>query len=386
MLAASNFRNEFMSARGFHHPQQQSNRFARLSIVVAAAAVCVAVFASLAAAAAMEAGAEVDSTLPRTLRETGLYATGSTTETRAGVVAFSPQYPLWSDGAEKRRWLALPPGAFIDASRPDAWEFPRGTKLWKEFAHEGRPVETRYIERRRDGSWRFATYLWNEAGDEAVLAPAEGNPALPVRGAPGGRYAVPSREDCLACHGSTPVPVLGVSALQLSPERDPLAPGARPRRAGEVDLRGLIDRGWLRRLPGALLERPPVIAAATPVERAALGYLHANCGHCHNRSEFRAPVRLTLAQRAADPEAARQEVLRSALDAPSRYRPPGSGNHALVISPGSPEHSVLAMRMRSRDPRAQMPPLGTHVPDHEGLALIQRWIANDLSHRKETAP
>jgi hypothetical protein len=356
-------------------------------VVVAVTAVCLFIFghASLAAAAAFDIGTQTNSTLPRSLRETGLHAPGSTTELRADIVAFSPQYPLWSDGAEKRRWLFLPPGSFIDASQPDEWVFPPGTKLWKEFAHEGRPVETRYIERRPDGSWRFATYVWNEAGDEATLAPAEGIAALPVRAAPEGRYAVPSREDCLACHGSTSVPVLGVSALQLSPERDPLAPGGRPRRAGEVDLRSLVARGWLRGLPATLLERPPAIAAATPVERAALGYLHGNCGHCHNTSDFRVPRRLTLAQRAADPDAARQEVLRSVVNAASRYRPPGTDSHALVVSTGSPEHSVLAVRMQSRNPRSQMPPLGTSIPDPGGLALIQRWIAN-LPHRKETSP
>jgi hypothetical protein len=356
-----------------------------ISLLVISASLLILGHASLRAAS-MTKEESASTTLPRTLRDTGLYEPGLAGVVRAGIVAFSPQYPLWSDGAQKRRWLQLPNGSSIDASKPDAWVFPRGTKLWKEFSYEGRPVETRYIERRRDGSWRFAAYVWSEAGDEAVLAPAAGIPALPVPAAPGGRYAVPSRADCLACHASTSVPVLGVSALQLSPARDPLAPGGQPLQAGEADLRDLAARGWLRRLPAALLERPPAIAAATPVERAALGYLHANCGHCHNSSDSRVPVRLTLAQRAADPQAARQEALRSLLDVPGRYRPTGAGTPARVVFPGNPGHSTLALRMRSRDPRVQMPPLGTGVPDAEGLALVERWIANDLSHRKETSP
>lgn len=354
------------------------------------AAVCLFAFApdSLWAVPAINTAADALKKLPRTLRETGLYAPGTSKMVREGIASFSPQYALWSDGAEKRRWLFLPPGTFIDASNPDEWIFPPGTRLWKEFALQGRPVETRFIERLGDGSWRFAAYVWNESGDEAVLAPAEGISALPVRAAPTGRYAVPSRQDCLACHGSTSVPVLGVSALQLSSDRDPLAPGARPRSAHEVDLRALVARGWLRRLPAELLERPPVIAAATPLERAALGYLHGNCGHCHNSTDARVPVRLRLAQRAADPDAARQEALRSAIDAASRYRPPGSAGPAVVVSPGSAEHSVLAVRMESRDPNVQMPPLGTSIPDPEGLALIRRWIDSSESstRSKETSP
>ena len=84
--------------------------------------------------------------LPQRLSDTGLFEPGSTTAVRAGVLVFSPQYPLWSDGTRKRRWIALPPGASIDATHADAWDFPIGTKLWKEFAY-GRRVETRMLER-----------------------------------------------------------------------------------------------------------------------------------------------------------------------------------------------------------------------------------------------
>lgn len=322
---------------------------------------------------------------PARLSQTGLYGPGSTTQLRPGVAAFSPQYPLWSDGADKRRWLRLPPGKAIDASKPDAWVFPAGTQVWKEFSHEGRAVETRFIERLADGSWRFASYVWREDGSDADLAPARGA-TLPVRGAPGGRYAVPSRADCVACHGSAAVPVLGVSALQLSPERDALAAHGQPARAGEVNLRDLAARGWLRGLPARLLARPPRIAAESAVERAALGYLHANCGHCHNRSGHQVPLALTLAQRAADPQASRDEALRSAVLAPSRYQARGGASEARVIVPGEAQNSVLAVRMQSRQAQLQMPPLGSELADTEGLALITRWINHDLTQPKETQP
>jgi hypothetical protein len=329
---------------------------------------------------------DADAGLPPRLRETGLYAAGSHRDVASGIVSFTPQYPLWSDGAEKRRWLSLPPGTFIDGSRPDAWQFPIGTRLWKEFSHDGRPVETRFIERAADGTWRFATYVWNAEATDAVLAPAVGIAALPVRAAPDGRYAIPARGDCVACHGGATVPVLGVGALQLSPDRDPLAAHGTPAQAGDVDLRALVERGWLRGVPASLLEQPPRIAAATPVERAALGYLHGNCAHCHHPGASRVPVRLTLAQSVAEPSASRSDVLRSAVDAPSRYRPPGTDSDARIIVPGSPQAGVLGVRMQSRQPQVQMPPLGTRVPDSEGLALVHRWITQDLTPRKEARP
>jgi hypothetical protein len=324
--------------------------------------------------------------LPAQLSQTGLYAAGSARDIAPGVVSFTPQYPLWSDGADKRRWLSLPRGAFIDATQPDAWQFPVGTRLWKEFSHAGRRVETRFIERAADGTWRYATYVWNDAGTDAVLAPARGIAALPVDTAPGGRYAIPGRGDCVACHGGAAAPVLGVGALQLSPDRDPLAVHATPPQAGDVDLRGLVARGWLRGLPASLLQEPPRIAAATPVERAALGYLHANCAHCHHGGAGRVPVALTLAQSASAPSAAVHDVLRSAVEAPSRWRPADDGADLRVVDPGRPHASALALRMQSREPRVQMPPLGTRVPDPEGLALVHRWITQDLTHRKEARP
>lgn len=322
--------------------------------------------------------------LPQHLAETGLFVEGSTTEVRPGVLPFSPQYPLWSDGATKRRWIYLPPGASIDATRPEAWEFPRGTRLWKEFSL-GRRVETRIIERLEDGSWRYAAYVWNEDGTDAILAPSDGITSLQVSGAPNGRYAIPSESDCRACHEGAAVPVLGFSALQLSPDRDPLAPHAEL--PSEVDLRTLAASGRLRNLPRRLIENPPRIAAASPRERATLGYLHGNCGHCHSGPSdagASVPVPVLLAQDVTDPSSG-DKVLRSLIGASSRFRLPGTQGAAQpIIAPGNSHASVLSIRVRSRDPRVQMPPLGTAIPDTESLALIERWINHDLQPTRET--
>jgi hypothetical protein len=331
-------------------------------------------------AALAGAGAAIgapDSPLPARLSDTGLYVAGSATEVRPEHLAFAPQYPLWSDGTTKRRWLSLPPGTAVDGRKPDAWEFPVGTRLWKEFSH-GRRVETRLIERTAGGTWRFASYVWNAAGTDAVLAPAAGIAALPVAGAPGGRYSIPSREDCLACHEGAAVPVLGFSALQLSPDRDPLAPHAEPARREHVDLAGLAARGLVRNLPQPLLDGPPRIAARTPTERAALGYLHGNCGHCHNDAGPLAGLDLALAQRAGAATDSAADTLRSLVGHSSRFRAGGRDAATQRIVPGSKDASVLAMRMQSGNPLARMPPLGVQVIDGEGIALVERWIRHDL--------
>ncbi|HET9977598.1 MAG TPA: hypothetical protein VFQ20_09195 [Burkholderiaceae bacterium] len=324
--------------------------------VLAAAVVAAVVFSLVSPTRAFGQ----DDALPPTLAATGFFDA-------PGRRPFTPQYPLWSDGADKARVIALPPGTSIDATHPDAWDFPRGTRLWKTFSHAGRAVETRYIERRADGSWRYAVYLWDADGRDATLAPPRGT-TLALREAPGGRYSVPSRGDCLTCHAGATVPVLGFSALQLA-----------------SGLRALADGGVVSGLPRALRERPPAIAAASATERAALGHLHGNCAHCHHPGEGRVPVRLDLMQRVADPEASAAAVLRSLVDATARYQPHGQTDARIVV-PGDAAASVLAMRMSSRDPRTQMPPLGTEHIDSEGLALVTRWIQQDLPQRKDHRP
>lgn len=241
------------------------------------------------------AGSHAAPPLPADLADTGISG--------PGVVAFTPSHALWSDGSAKRRWLYLPPGTAIDKSNPDAWDFPRGTKAWKEFSRGAR-IETRLIERLGDGSWRYAAYQWNEEGTRALLAPERGVPAL----------AIPSREDCLACHEAAPVPILGYSAVQI---------GAAPR-------------------------------------DPALGYLHANCGHCHNDTGPLAAVELPLAQSAAAP---RESAART---------------HAALAR----RSDDVLRRVRSTNPYVRMPPLGVRVPDADGAALVERLI----SHLKKEPP
>jgi hypothetical protein len=337
--------------------------------------------ADLLSAAASDAAAAPQAAPPQTLRETGLYLPDAGLVVDPGHLGFSPQYPLWTDGATKRRWLSLPPNTYIDASRPNAWDFPAGTRLWKEFS-VGRAVETRYVERLPDGQWRYATYIWNEAGTNATLAPADGVRALRVEGAPNGRYTVPGEFDCRACHEGAAVPVLGFSALQLSTDRDPLAPNADM--VSATDLRQLIARGLVRNLPPALVDAPPRITASSATERAALGYLHGNCGHCHNADGSPVPVDVRLAQDVSLGSESAEQVLRSLLDASSRFRAPGLNHDARVIAPGRPEASTLLWRMRSTNPQTQMPPLGVQALDREALALLERWITERSSNQPES--
>ncbi len=326
--------------------------------------------AALVVALAGASAARAADTLPERLSQTGLYTDIATKQVAAGILAFTPQYPLWSDGARKHRWIALPPGTSIDASDPDAWVFPLGTRLWKEFAYERR-VETRYIELTADG-WVFATYHWLDDESEALLAPQFGQRAV-YDLADGTHYDLPARSDCRACHEGNVSRVLGFSALQLSAARDPSAPHGEP---GAVDLAQLVRQGWLRGLPADLVAFPPQIPARSAVERAALGYLHGNCSNCHNARGALAGLEFSLEVRLGAGRAT-PAALTTAVGRTARFQPSGAPPMAR-LAPGHPEASLLLQRMARRDPIFAMPPLGSHVVDRQAVALVERWIREGL--------
>lgn len=328
------------------------------------------------------AGRAGASTLPEHLRDTGLFADDTLTEIAPGMLTYSPQYPLWSDGAAKRRWIRLPRGMRIDGRDPDAWVFPVGTRVWKEFSG-GRRRETRLIVRTASG-WVYGTYRWNVEGTDAVLVPSQGAVEIDP-GYPGGRYVFPSHSDCVACHEGRPTPILGFSALQLSSDRDPAAVHGEPLPPGSVDLRSLVERGLIRGLPRIWTARPPRIGAASDVERAALGYLHGNCGQCHNARGPLAQLGLDLWHdpgRATGEEPGAVSTIGQVGNFRSAAQP---GSPTVRVSPGHPERSAVVIRMGSRQPAVQMPPLATRVVDQEAVAQLSRWIEG-LQQRREASP
>lgn len=305
---------------------------------------------------------------PRLLSATGLYLPGTLTVDPANR-PYSPQYPLWTDGAAKRRWIRLPEGGVIDARDEEDWVLPVGTRLWKEFAFSGRRVETRLIWRARADAWVFASYVWNDAQTDAILAPSTGVRHVAEIGS-GRRHSIPSRDDCQSCHEQGNV--LGLTALQLSTDRDPLAPHAESFDAGMVSLQSLVDEGRLRGARADLLVRPPRIRAETPVARAALGYLSANCGICH-REGAAIDSRLRLRPAADGDVTGVLNTLRTARVAWDMPHAPEGATR--FVTPGHPELSSIVARMKSRRPSSQMPPLGTVTPDADALTLVTRWIA-----------
>jgi hypothetical protein len=285
---------------------------------------------------------------PAKLSETGLYADFGAKTLAAGVAEYDVRFPLWSDGASKRRYLLLPPGTTIDTTQIDVWKFPEGTRAWKEFTRSGKLVETRFLWKRAEG-WLMVAYLWNEAGTEAFAQPAGQPDAL------GTKHDVPSVEQCQQCHNGVGDVLIGVSTLQLSKE------------AGGGYLATLMAEG---RLSPPLTAEEPV--PGDGVVEDALGYLHGNCGHCHNDQSFVGdvrPLRLKLLVGAKAPEDT--PVYKTAFDAPTLHP---ILNTTKVIVKGKPGESQLYQRMNVRDLNA-MPPVGTEEVDSAAMTTLWSWIA-----------
>jgi hypothetical protein len=289
---------------------------------------------------------------PVTLEDTGLYRDLASGELADGVVAFEPAFLLWSDGATKRRFAYLPPGAVIDTSDQDFWSYPVGTKLWKEFTRDGVRVETRLLYKTGEGEsgWWMMAYAWNEAQTEAIAQPLG---AIDVLGT---QHDIPSAGQCAKCHLRGPDAALGFTALQLAHA----GPG--------VTLAELVDTGRLSSPPSA-----PIAVPGDSVERVALGYLHANCGNCHNaRSDVKdeSPLELWLTLGALDSVTA-TSTYRSAVGTPPQINI--GPEVTALIEPGAPGASAVTVRMGLRT-MLGMPPIGSELADDDGVAAVGRWV------------
>jgi hypothetical protein len=284
--------------------------------------------------------------LPTRLSLTGLYASDGPGDIAPEVRSFRPRFELWSDGATKQRWIRLPPGTRIDTSDMDSWQFPVGTKVWKEFTRDGVRVETRLLERRPD-RWLGLSYIWDADGSDAIAAPYG---AIDARGTP---HDVPASNECDACHAGRSSHVLGFSAVQLAHEVED----------DSLNLDELVRLDLVTQAPSA----PPEVPG-DETEQAALGYLHANCSHCHHQARPK-----QSGARCFDPENKVDFLLRAedrSVSETNTYRT-AIGE---CIEPGRPGASKLVDLVGRRSRFRQMPPLATEVVDEAAVALLRRWI------------
>ena len=299
----------------------------------------------------------VGETLPRELADFGFFLDGAGRDPAPGVTPYRLNTPLFSDGADKLRYVYLPEGTQMIAEGDGLLQFPLGAAIIKTFAFgEGdgqRFIETRVLLNRADG-WLALPYRWNEEQTDARLALAGAR--LPIT-TPAGEdisYRIPNKNQCKTCHSKDGAVI-------------PIGPKVRN-----------LSAEWLGEMESAGRLTGPIAGADTlpewqqrsdeaGTEALARAYLDVNCAHCHQPGGGASNSGLDLRWEQDDPHAL---GIRKPPVAAGR----GAGGHKVSIAPGDPDASILLYRMESNEPGVAMPELGRSIVDEEGNAVVRRWI------------
>jgi uncharacterized repeat protein (TIGR03806 family) len=288
-------------------------------------------------------------TFPKLLSQTGCFTAG---EPVTALIPYDLNAALWSDGADKQRYFAIPDGSRITVATDGDFDFPNGSVLAKTFRIAGKRIETRLFMRHADGTWAGYSYEWNDQETDAALLP--GAKTKPI-GAQAWTY--PSRAQCMQCHTARAGRTLGPELAQLN--RSISYPSGRTRNQLDT-LSGLDYFTTPLSMPASALARIEDPFGAGALGLRARGYLHANCAGCH-RSMTGLDLRYTtsLAQ------------TRSCNVAPQ------AGTFGLtnpqIVKPGEAAASMISYRTHTLN-AYRMPPLGSSVVDAQGTTLIDQWI------------
>lgn len=298
---------------------------------------------------------------PQKLSNFRFFADGARQSPNTGVTPYALNTPLWSDGAEKLRFIYLPEGTRLTADGEGLLQFPVGAAIIKTFAFgEGearRLIETRVLLHRADG-WVALPYRWNAEQTEATLALAGGRIDLVTPAGEAISYAIPNKNQCKSCHSKDgEVIPIGPKARNLSAEW----------------LGGMVAAGLLDQMPEGAGQLPDWRTHATgPAEPLARAYLDVNCAHCHQPGGGASNSGLDLRWEQSDAHAI--GIMKRPVAAGR-----GAGGHDFSVLPGQPDRSILLYRMDSAEPGIAMPELGKSSVDRDGVAVVRRWIS-EMKH------
>jgi uncharacterized repeat protein (TIGR03806 family) len=295
-----------------------------------------------------------------------------------GVIPYELNSALFSDYAQKFRFIKLPPAAHATFSAEQVFEFPLGTIIAKTFAfpHDARApsqgrrlIETRILKREPDG-WVGLPYIWNKEQTDATLDVAGDMVDVSWIHTDGrtrtDNYIVPNANQCKGCHkaGEIMKPI-GPKARNLNRDfayhdgtENQLVHWSR-----HGALAGAPDPGQAPRL--AVWDDPQ----SGTLDARARAWLEINCAHCHSPE---GPARNS----GLDLLASQRNPISYGIDKTPVAAGIGSGGLAFDIVPGQPDKSILVYRIASTHPGVMMPELGKRLVHEEGVALIREWIAS----------
>lgn len=318
---------------------------------------------------------------PSTLSATGAFSNLGSLTPRSGLIEYDVNSPLWTDGAAKKRWLAVPNDGVADTaaekigfSEAGTWQFPKGSVLVKQFdlpVSEANPsvlrrMETRFLVHGYDGVYYGVTYRWREDGTDADLLLDGEDADVTITTAEGGTkqqvWSFPSRADCRSCHNTTAGHVLGPRTHQMN--RDLLygLTGRTDNQLRTLNHLGLFSPALNEAAIAGYTKSVAVTDTTHPLETRVRSYLDANCSHCHQPGNLATTFDARFTTPLASQNLINGTVLYDLGIADAR-----------VIAPRSIERSILHKRI-SLVGMHQMPPIGRNIVDAAAVATLQDWI------------
>ncbi len=298
-------------------------------------------------------------------------------QTTSGIIPYEPSAKLWSDGALKERFLALPNLQQIGYREAGGWDFSENALLIKNFIvplDERDPVGTaKRLETRllywKSGQLHGFSFEWDDAETDAQLLTTSKIKPLTILDENGDpveiSYLYPSRTQCAQCHTVAANGALGLTTPQMNFDFTYPDSGVTDNQLRTYDHISLFTAS----LPGPPETLPRMPDPMDPndgtLEERALAYLASNCSMCHQPGGT-APTGMDLRWETPLTEKQIVDVV------------PGNGNlgitDARIVSTQDVDKSILLVRMELRDGLYQMPPLATSRVDAEAVALIREWI------------
>jgi uncharacterized repeat protein (TIGR03806 family) len=308
---------------------------------------------------------------PALLSATGCFDADAKTPLPA-LVPFEPSAQLWSDGATKRRWLALPDGKTIAVADDGDFAFPSGSVLVKEFSIANKRVETRFFIRQDDdGRWAGYSYRWRDDESDADLVGIDTETVSVANDSQ--TWTFPSRAQCHQCHTNVAGSTLGPELAQLN---HAIAYPATGRTANQLETLwaiGMLDVPVGAPAASTLPSLANIADTTRTVEDRARDYLHVNCSNCHRPDgptftppDFR--FQTTLANAGICNQLPTIDDLATLIPANPR-----------LFAPGAPERSVLWQRLDTTEGGIRMPPIGRSLTHPAGATVISDWITTTTS-------
>ncbi len=347
------------------------------AVVAGLIGLAAAILAGAASAAPLALDDLVAGKPSRTLSSYNLFKDAGQQIPNDGLVPYALATPLFSDYAEKFRFVHVPDGQRAAYDAREVFDFPVGSIFVKTFAFPAdlrepdkdlRVLETRLLVREAKG-WVAWPYVWDEDMSEARLKVIGKRIALSYTdhdGMPARLdYRVPNKNQCKGCHSvDGEISLIGPKARNLNYV---YAYGAGP----QNQLAHWTAAGLLTGAPDPA-DAPRVPVWGDPedgtLDERARAYLDINCAHCHRAEGPASNSGLVLTYGETTPYA------RGFYKRPVAAGRGATDGH-FVIEPGAPERSLLLQRMMSLEPGVAMPELARATLHAEGIALIRDYIA-----------